>query len=73
MWRVFAWSNRGLGGRLVVPFLPNDSKADGLVNVPVQRPTVALPDPKLLVVVILAAIGQLFGLDEYVVEEVSAD
>lgn len=58
---------------MVVPFLSNNSKAHGLVNIPVQRATLALPDPKLLVVVILATIGQLFGLDEDVVEEVGAD
>lgn len=43
------------------------------MNVPVQRPVVALPDPELLVVVILASIGEFLGLDEDVVEKVGSD
>lgn len=43
------------------------------MDIPVQRAVLALPDPELLVVVILAAVGELLGLDKDIVEEVGAD
>lgn len=67
---VLAGRDGGLGGRLVVPLLADDGKADRLVDVPPHGAgLVVVPDPELLVVVELASVRQFLGLDEDVAEE----
>ncbi|KUI57876.1 hypothetical protein VP1G_05150 [Cytospora mali] len=68
----------GRGGRLrgclVVPLLADDGQADSLVDIPVHRTClVVVPDPQLLVVVELATLRELLGLDNDVAEELCPD
>lgn len=70
---VLAGRDGGLGGRLVVPLLADDGQPDRLVDVPPHGARlVVVPDPELLVVVKLAPVRQLLGLDEDVAEELRA-
>lgn len=56
-----------------MPLLADDGQADRLVDVPPHGPClVVVPDPELLVVVELAPVRQLLGLDEDVAEELRA-
>lgn len=57
-----------------MPLLAGDGKADGLVDVPVHGTgLIVVPDPKLLVVVELAAVRKLLGIDDDIGEELGAD